>query len=413
MNGRLLATTALVCFLLAGCQPAEPEAPPARWWKGNLHTHSYWSDGDDFPEMIVAWYADRDYHFLALSDHNTFAEGEKWMDVSSRTHGMDAYSRYTERFGEEWVVEETSGDTLRVRLKTLDEYRPRFEKAGQFSVFKSEEITDSYGVYPIHMNATNLLELVRPLGGNSVLEVMQNNVDAVLEQRARTGQPMMPHINHPNFGWGISVEDMIALTGDRFFEVYNGHPAVRNDGDSLHLSTERMWDVIQVHRIERGDELFYGLAVDDSHNYHEMSSENSNPGRGWIMVRADTLDAAAIILAMEAGDFYGSSGVTLEDVRFDGERLSVSIQPEDGVTYVTQFIGTRADYAEAEADGYGYSTGIGVVLAEAEGLSPAYTLQGDELYVRAKVVSSKMKENPYAEGEVEVAWTQPVVPARR
>jgi hypothetical protein len=131
------------------------------------------------------------------------------------------------------------------------------------------------------------------------------------------------------------------------------------------------------------------------------------------MVRADTLDAAAIILAMEAGDFYGSSGVTLEDVRFDGERLSVSIQPEDGVTYVTQFIGTRADYAEAEADGYGYSTGIGVVLAEAEGLSPAYTLQGDELYVRAKVVSSKMKENPYAEGEVEVAWTQPVVPARR
>ena len=21
------------------------------WFKGNLHTHSFWSDGDDFPEM--------------------------------------------------------------------------------------------------------------------------------------------------------------------------------------------------------------------------------------------------------------------------------------------------------------------------------------------------------------------------
>src|SRR5690348_16364915 len=25
------------------------------WWKGNTHTHSLWSDGDDYPEMIVDW----------------------------------------------------------------------------------------------------------------------------------------------------------------------------------------------------------------------------------------------------------------------------------------------------------------------------------------------------------------------
>ena len=24
-----------------------------QWQKGNLHTHSFWSDGDDFPEMII------------------------------------------------------------------------------------------------------------------------------------------------------------------------------------------------------------------------------------------------------------------------------------------------------------------------------------------------------------------------
>ena len=23
----------------------------AKWWKGNLHTHSHWSDGDDYPEQ--------------------------------------------------------------------------------------------------------------------------------------------------------------------------------------------------------------------------------------------------------------------------------------------------------------------------------------------------------------------------
>ncbi|NND80278.1 MAG: histidinol-phosphatase, partial [Maribacter sp.] len=27
-----------------------------QWFKGNLHTHSYWSDGDEFPEVIMEWY---------------------------------------------------------------------------------------------------------------------------------------------------------------------------------------------------------------------------------------------------------------------------------------------------------------------------------------------------------------------
>ena len=31
-----------------------------QWQKGNLHTHSFWSDGDDFPEMIIDWYKKND-----------------------------------------------------------------------------------------------------------------------------------------------------------------------------------------------------------------------------------------------------------------------------------------------------------------------------------------------------------------
>ena len=36
---------------------AEPaDGGELRWWKGNIHTHSLWSDGNDFPEMIADWY---------------------------------------------------------------------------------------------------------------------------------------------------------------------------------------------------------------------------------------------------------------------------------------------------------------------------------------------------------------------
>ena len=57
-----------------------------------------------------------------------------------------------------------------------------------------------------------------------------------------------------------------------------------------------------------------------------------------------------------------------------------------------------------------YSADVGKVVAESTDLEPSYRLTGKELYVRAKVTSSKPHPNPYQKGDVEVAWTQPVVP---
>ena len=75
----------LVVGLLASCgQPGTKPAPTATWWKGNLHTHSLWSDGDDYPEQVVHWYKSCGYNFLAISDHNVLHEGDRFMDTSSR-----------------------------------------------------------------------------------------------------------------------------------------------------------------------------------------------------------------------------------------------------------------------------------------------------------------------------------------
>ena len=56
-------------------------SPPARRWRGNLHTHSLWSDGDDYLEMIGLWYRDHGYDFLCFTDHNVLAASERWIDV--------------------------------------------------------------------------------------------------------------------------------------------------------------------------------------------------------------------------------------------------------------------------------------------------------------------------------------------
>jgi hypothetical protein len=399
----------------------DPFSSELRWWKGNLHTHSFWSDGDDFPEMIVAWYQEHGYHFLALSDHNVLSEGDRWVDAEKHRGGsvVGALQKYRQRFGP-WVQERQDGEQPMVRLKPLNEFRSLFERPGQFLLIQSEEITDKFEKLPVHLNATNLRDAIPPQGGDSVLEVLQRNVDAVLEQRRRTGRPMFVHVNHPNYGWGVSAEDLIQLKGEQFFEVHNGHSGVRNYGDADHPSTERMWDMVLTARLTQpgGGELMYGLGTDDAHHYHEFGLGKINPGRGWVMVRARHLTADSIVTAMERGDFYASTGVSLRDVGGDGRSVWLSIDAEPDVSYQTEFIGSVLPESRDAANGANQALDvvtdqIGVVLAQSSDLKPTYEFTGRELYVRACVRSSKLHPNPYATGDVESAWTQPVLPTAR
>jgi hypothetical protein len=200
---------------------------------------------------------------------------------------------------------------------------------------------------------------------------------------------------------------------------------VANEGDETHAGTERVWDVLLIQRLAiLGKEPFFGLATDDSHNYHDDPKKQSRSGRGWVVVRSARLAVEDLIAAMEAGDFYSSSGVTFKDVRREKDRLAVEIEAEPGVTYTTEFIGTRKGFdqkSEPVTDAANvvqrgtrrYSKDVGAVLTTVTGLSASYSLKGDEIYVRARVVSSKLKENPYREGEFEQAWTQPLITVLR
>jgi hypothetical protein len=120
------------------------------------------------------------------------------------------------------------------------------------------------------------------------------------------------------------------------------------------------------------------------------------------VVRAAELSPEAILEAMHGGEFYASSGVRLEDFGHDASRYTVTIEQEPGLTYSTLFVGTRLT-----ADGPGR---VGEVLYRTTDNPAVYFFAGDELYVRAKVISSRLHPNPYAEGDHECAWVQPVIP---
>ncbi len=427
----------IACGLVAelvGCRVAERDAtdadgsraarplPAARWWKGNLHTHTLWSDGNDFPEMVARWYRERGYHFLALSDHNIVADHERWIDNDDviRRGGRTGLSRYRRAFEGDWVETRRVDGALQVRLKRLDEVRSLLEEPGRFALITAEEITDQFDSLPLHVNAINLVRAIPPPGGDDVRDVLRRILQAVHAEAAASGGPILAHVNHPNYGWAITAEDLAHVVEEQFFEIFNGHPSVAQAGDKDHASVDDMWDVANTIRLaELGAPPLFGVATDDSHQY--FGKHGASPGRGWIMVRAAELSARALIEAMQQGEFYGSSGVVLDDVVFDAaaRRLRLQIRPQAGARYVTEFIGTRRGYDRRSApvvdqDGKvmratrRYSADVGEVLARVEGTAPAYDLAGDELYVRAVVSSSLAAENPAFDGALQQSWVQPV-----
>lgn len=333
---RLLLWTLAGASLAVGPDPqatqVQPAAAPLQWFKGNTHAHTIESDGDSTPEEVTRWYKEHGYNFLVLSDHNVHT--------------------------------------------AIDRLNRRYAVPGSFTLIRGEEVTSAFEGKAIHVNGIDTRGRIGRQQGSSVLEILQRSVDAV---RTQDG---VPHINHPNFTWALTAEQLRSVKNNKLFEIYNGHPMVNNAGGGGVAGTEAAWDVILSSGI-----LLYGIAVDDAHHFKDLGNPKlAGPGRGWIVVRAPELTPRAILTAMERGEFYASTGVELTDYQLTASAMTVTVRTESFAKYRIQFIGSG-----------------GTVLHEGLESPATYEYRGTEGYVRARVLDSNGR----------IAWCQPVlVPAR-
>jgi hypothetical protein len=411
----IIVFTLPILLLPGSCTRTEPV-----WLKGNMHTHTFWSDGDDFPESVVQWYKENGYDFLALTDHNVILEGERWRNFP---HDHAALSKYLETYGEEWVEMHVHPDeegVHRVRLKTLEEFRSNYEEPGKFLLIMGNEISNPHAVHLLAFHQDRIIPAIQ--GEIDERERMiRETVENLKAYREETGRNVHPVLAHPNFTWAITAEMMLNVPELRFFEVYNGHPQVHNDGDEFRAGTERIWDIVLSNRLTKGEgEILYGLATDDAHTYH---GGTVGPGKGWVMVRSGELAPEAILDAIDKGDFYASTGVNLKDIRFNGRKLNIEIEPQEGVEYTTEFIGTlkgteltgtvTTDQEENEINNttMTYSSEVGKVLSTSNSLNSSYTFSGNELYVRARITSTADHVDPNSKNQLgkQKAWVQPYI----
>ena len=298
------------------------------WFKGNLHTHTTNSDGDTAPEHVAEWYLENGYDWLCLTDHNHLT-----------------------------ILDDVDGSSSKWPM-----------------LVPGEEVTSRIGpdgAVPVHVNGFGISRLVEEAVEGTVVHALQHNVDAI---RAAGG---MASVNHPNYKWSIGADELLAVDGYRFMEIYNGHPDSNNEGGGGLPSTYNIWD-----RLLTAGRQVWGIAVDDSHHFQkEFGPGRSNPGRGWVQVRTDKLAVDGVLQALDDGNFYASTGVTLADLRSTPGEIAIEIATVSEDKYTTVFTGQR-----------------GTELYVSDSLNPRYRPSRLDGYVRATVYSSRGTK----------AWTQPV-----
>ncbi len=279
---------------------------------------------------------------------------------SDGTATPDRVARWYREHDYDFVV--ITDHDLRTPVAALN---ARYGTPGQFLVLPGVEVTDRFDGRPVHLNGVNVTATVLPQGGGGVVEIINRDARSI---KVVGGLPI---INHPNglLRAALTADDLSAVGEASHFEIC----CADYRGGSGHPSTDELWDAV----LSTG-RLLYGVAADDAHDF---GPESRQPGSAWIMVRAPSLTSEAIIAALAGGDFYATTGVTLADLRVTNSTLCLELADAEDYGFRTIFIGQG-----------------GEELNRDETTRPCYQLQGEDLYVRARVYRSDGAE----------AWTQPL-----
>ena len=296
---------------------AAPQAAP-RWLRGSTHVHARPS-GDSSAEIpdVIAWYEQRGYDFIVLTDHNRVSE----VSAAQGTAGAPAVRVPAD--GRGLIV--LAGIELTHNPATCEPPPPAPD-----------------GRCRVHVNAIGVT--ARP---SERLEWAERQSALRLDQYTRalhTARQLggLAQLNHPQWHWGMSAELLAQLAGRGalLVEIANAQFARWNAGAPPYPSMDELWDAALATGV-----TLWGVASDDAHSYDGAGPYPA--GGGWVMVQAER-EPAAILAALAAGQFYSSTGVALSHAGPVGEDLVVEVAAESPGAHRVAFFENGALVAERE-----------------------------------------------------------------
>jgi len=238
---------------------------PGRCWRGNRHTHSTLSDGVLPPEEVCRRYKAEGYDFIALTDHFVGAFGYPIADTIP-------------------MRDEAFTTILGAELHS--------------GAMENGELW--------HILAVGLPTDFAPSHTPEFKPVAGQETGAEIAQRARDAGAFVA-IAHPEWS-GLSMADARSIKGAHAVEVYNHGCAVACDRAHGHYTLDRL--------LEEGTRLTM-IATDDAH------FDDPDAFGGWVMVKAEANEPAALLEALKAGHFYASTGPDFRGITWHADKVVV------------------------------------------------------------------------------------------
>lgn len=280
-----------------------------KYYKANLHCHTRASDGRATPETVKEEYKKRGYSVVAFTDH-------------------EHLFNYAHLSDEDFVA--INGYELSITGPKVDTYGPlpssrqihiniySKDPACDVTPFYSES-KDWYKFEDMH----HLVKATEPFERGFAPE----KVNALVARAHELG--FLVSLNHPNWSL-ITAEDYLGYEGFDFIEVHNTGCI-----KSGHHTDEAAYNDLM-----KAAKRIFAIATDDNHNAFGFEGIKTDSFGGWVMIAAEKLGYSEIMNALEAGDFYASTGPEIHSITLDdsGEEGVVRIKcsPAKAIYLITQ-----------------------------------------------------------------------------
>lgn len=290
------------------------------FYKANLHSHSFLSDGKLTPEEMKNLYKSHGYSVLAYTDHDIFIPHHDLTDEN-----FLALSGFEAEFNEH-NLRKMGGTPCKTCHLCF--------------IAKSPDIINQPCFNPNDAYISRSKENVSKVQYDKTKPFFQRehtpeSINEMIKTAREEG--FFVTYNHPV--WSFETrEDYINFDGMNAMEIYNT--------ESFLLGYPEYNPYIYDEMLRSGKKIF-AVAADDNHNKYPEGHPLFASCGGFVMIKADELKYEKITDALFNGDFYASNGPEIYDLYIEDEKIHIKCSDCTKITKNSALRNTKIVCAEA------------------------------------------------------------------
>lgn len=290
-----------------------------KFYRGNMHCHSTFSDGFFTPEELKKMYKEKGYSFLAITDHehinnNSYLDDDDFIILTSA----------------EFAIKEFPDQS------TLKNFNMKVCHLNFYAKEQSNDYTFCYNSLADHFSKPERKHLIKRPDEDQVRIYGHEGISKLIREANEHG--FFVCYNHPR--WSLeNYADYCGYEGLWGVEIYNHGCCVGGLYD---------YDINVYDDFLRDGKRLFASCGDDNHNGREETRLLQSFGAS-VYVNADSLSYENIVNGLLKGDFYSTTGPEIYSLYVEDGRAYIECSDAKRICYSTR--GRRAKAVNA-GDGY-------------------------------------------------------------